>query len=120
MPKKSASAAKTTKTVKKSKPAKAAKTTKTAKTTKAVKAMKATKATKATKTPKATTAAARSTKVRVQQVRSGIGRAATYRRTLRALGLRHHQQEVVLPDSPSVRGMLFKVRHLVRVTPEEA
>jgi large subunit ribosomal protein L30 len=117
MPKKSASAAKTTKTVKKSKPAKAAKTTKTAKTTKAV---KATKATKATKTPKATTAAARSTKVRVQQVRSGIGRAATYRRTLRALGLRHHQQEVVLPDSPSVRGMLFKVRHLVRVTPEEA
>ncbi|MDH3455930.1 MAG: 50S ribosomal protein L30 [Gemmatimonadota bacterium] len=58
--------------------------------------------------------------MRIRQVRSGIGHARTYRRTLEALGLRRHQQEVVLPDTPSVRGMLFKVRHLVRVTPEEA
>jgi len=56
--------------------------------------------------------------VRVQQVRSGIGHAETYRRTLRALGFRHHQQELIVNDSPSVRGMLFKVRHLVRVTEE--
>lgn len=60
-----------------------------------------------------------SAKLRVRQVRSGIGHARTFRRTLTALGLKHHQAEVVLPDSPSVRGMLFKVRHLVRVTPEE-
>jgi large subunit ribosomal protein L30 len=58
--------------------------------------------------------------LRVKQVRSGIGHAGTYRRTLRALGIRHHQQEIVVRDTPAVRGMLHKVRHLVRVTPEEA
>jgi len=59
-------------------------------------------------------------RLRVKQVRSGIGHAETYRRTLRALGIRHHQQEIVVGDTPTVRGMLHKVRHLVRVTPEEA
>ena len=58
-------------------------------------------------------------KLRVKQVRSGIGHAETFRRTLRALGLRHHQQVIVVDDTPSVRGMLFKVRHLVAVTPAE-
>ncbi len=62
------------------------------------------------------TAAAR---LRVKQVRSEIGHAETYRRTLRALGLRHHQQTVEVSDTPSIRGMLFKVRHLVQVTPAE-
>ena len=57
-------------------------------------------------------------KVRVRQVRSGIGHAETYRRTLRAIGLRHHQHEIVVNDTPSVRGMLHKVRHLVRVMGE--
>jgi len=55
----------------------------------------------------------------VKQVKSGIGHAETYRRTLRALGLRHYQHEIVVTDNPSIRGMLFKVRHLVRVTPAE-
>jgi large subunit ribosomal protein L30 len=64
--------------------------------------------------PKKTSAAG---KISVKQVRSGIGHADTYRRTLEALGLRHHQQTVTLPDNPSVRGMLFKVRHLVEVSP---
>jgi len=58
-------------------------------------------------------------KLRVKQVRSGIGHAATYRRTLAALGLRYHQHEVVLADTPSARGMLFKVSHLVQVRAEE-
>lgn len=58
--------------------------------------------------------------LRVKQVRSGIGHAETYRRTLRALGLKHHQDEAVVPDNASVRGMLHKVRHLVRVGREEA
>jgi large subunit ribosomal protein L30 len=53
----------------------------------------------------------------VKQIRSSIGHAETMRRTLRALGLRHHQQVVELANSASVRGMLFKVRHLVDVTP---
>jgi ribosomal protein L30 len=38
------------------------------------------------------------------------------RRTLRALGLRHHQAVVTLPNNASVRGMLYKVRHLVEVS----
>jgi ribosomal protein L30 len=39
------------------------------------------------------------------------------RRILTALGLRHHQAEVVVKDTPSVRGMIVKVRHLVEVRP---
>jgi large subunit ribosomal protein L30 len=56
-------------------------------------------------------------RLRVKQVRSGIGRPAVHRRTLEAIGLRHHQDVVVVGDSPSMRGMLFQVRHLVEVTP---
>lgn len=56
----------------------------------------------------------------VKQIRSGIGHAETMRRTLRALGLRHHQQTVRLPNNPSIQGMLFKVRHLIEVTPAGA
>jgi large subunit ribosomal protein L30 len=54
--------------------------------------------------------------VRVTQVRSGIGQTARMRATLVALGLRHHQAEVVRPDSPSLRGQIKRVRHLVKVT----
>ena len=57
--------------------------------------------------------------LRVKQVKSGIGHAETYKRTLRALGLRH-QAEIVVQDNPSIRGMLTKVHHLVRVTAVEA
>jgi large subunit ribosomal protein L30 len=53
--------------------------------------------------------------LRVKQIRSGIGHAETYRRTLVALGLKHHQDEVVVRDVPSVRGMLRKVWNLVSV-----
>jgi large subunit ribosomal protein L30 len=56
--------------------------------------------------------------LRVKQVRSGIGHAETYRRTLVALGLHHHQDEIAVPDTPSVRGMLNKVRHLIQVREE--
>jgi large subunit ribosomal protein L30 len=56
-------------------------------------------------------------RLRVKQVRSGIGAPAVQRRTLRAIGLRHHQAVVEVADSPSMRGMLFQVRHLVEVTP---
>jgi large subunit ribosomal protein L30 len=53
--------------------------------------------------------------LRITQVRSGIGRPAKHRATLRALGIRRHQQTVVQQDNPAIRGMLFQVRHLVRV-----
>lgn len=52
----------------------------------------------------------------VTQIRSAIGHPETMRRTLRALGLRHHQQTVQLKNTASVRGMIYKVRHLVEVT----
>jgi large subunit ribosomal protein L30 len=53
----------------------------------------------------------------VKQIRSGIGHPETMRRTLRALGLRHHQQTVTLRNTASARGMIYKVRHLVQVKP---
>ena len=54
-------------------------------------------------------------RLEVKQIRSGIGHPETMRRTLAALGLRKHQQTVQLENSASIRGMLYKVRHLVEV-----
>ena len=51
----------------------------------------------------------------VKQIRSTIGHPDTMRRTLAALGLRHHQQTVRIANTASARGMLYKVRHLVEV-----
>ncbi len=62
---------------------------------------------------------ATSGKVRIEQVRSGIGKPAVMRQTLLAIGLRHHQDVIVKQDSPSLRGQLRQVRHLVKVTPVE-
>jgi large subunit ribosomal protein L30 len=56
-------------------------------------------------------------KVQIKQVRSGINKPEVMRLTLEALGLRHHQDVVVHQDSPSLRGMIKRVRHLVEVTP---
>jgi large subunit ribosomal protein L30 len=55
--------------------------------------------------------------LRIKQVRSAIGHGWRFRQTLAALGLRHHQAEIVRQDSPSLRGQIRKVRHLVEVTP---
>jgi len=52
----------------------------------------------------------------ITQVRSRSGRPEKHRRTLDALGLRRHQQSVIQPDNPAIRGMLFQVRHLVEVS----
>ena len=53
----------------------------------------------------------------VKQVRSGIGHAETMRRTLKAIGLRNHQATVEVDNNATMRGMLFKVRHLIEVSP---
>jgi large subunit ribosomal protein L30 len=55
------------------------------------------------------------TKLRITWVKSGIGYAQEQKRTLKALGLRRLNQSVVHDDSLSVRGMVTKVRHLVKV-----
>lgn len=54
-------------------------------------------------------------KLEITQVRSGIGRPETHRRTLRALGLKRHQQTVIHDDTPAIRGMVNQVTHLVNV-----
>jgi len=54
--------------------------------------------------------------LRIKQVRSGSGKPRRMKRTLAALGLKHHQDVVVHADHPALRGMLDQVRHLVEVT----
>ncbi len=58
---------------------------------------------------------AEAARLRVKQIRSTIGHDDTMRRTLAALGLHKHQAEVEIVNNASVRGMLFKVRHMVQV-----
>ena len=58
-------------------------------------------------------------KLRIEQVRSGIGHSWRMKQTLEALGLKHHQDVVIKQDSASLRGMIKRVRHLVAVTPVE-
>jgi large subunit ribosomal protein L30 len=57
----------------------------------------------------------KNTALKVTQVRSTIGSKRNQRETLRTLGLRKIRQSVVREDSPSVRGMIATVRHLVTV-----
>ena len=54
-------------------------------------------------------------KLRITWVKSDIGYAREQRRTLRALGLRRLNQRVEREDSPPIRGMVVKVKHLVKV-----
>lgn len=55
--------------------------------------------------------------VEITQVRSKIGHSWRMRRTLEALGLRHPHDVVIHQDSPSLRGQLKRVRHLVTIAP---
>jgi large subunit ribosomal protein L30 len=54
-------------------------------------------------------------RLKVTYVRSVIGQKPDQERTVQALGLRRLHQVVEHEDSPQVRGMVHKVRHLVRV-----
>ena len=53
--------------------------------------------------------------LRITLVRSTIGRPGDQGRTVASLGLRRLHATVERPDCPSIRGMVTKVRHLVRV-----
>ena len=55
-------------------------------------------------------------KVTVRQVKSASGHKADQGATIRALGIRRLHQTVVHDDTPQIRGMIFKVRHLVEVS----
>ncbi len=57
-------------------------------------------------------------KLKVTWIKSDIGYAEDQKRTIQSLGLRKLNQSVIHEDSVSLRGMVVKVRHLVKV--EEA
>ena len=60
-------------------------------------------------------AAAKKKTVKVTQIGSPIGREQDQRATLIGLGLNKRHRSRVLEDTPSVRGMINKIKHLVRV-----
>jgi len=53
--------------------------------------------------------------VTVRQIGSPIGREAYQRATLKGLGLNKLNRVRTLEDTPSVRGMIERVRHLIRI-----
>ncbi|MDQ6953974.1 MAG: 50S ribosomal protein L30 [Mariprofundaceae bacterium] len=57
--------------------------------------------------------------IRVRQVKSGIGYSKDQKATLVGLGFRRMHQVVELEDTPSVRGMVNKINHLVVVESAE-
>jgi large subunit ribosomal protein L30 len=53
--------------------------------------------------------------LKVTQIKSVIGSKGDHKRTVRSLGLKRIRDSRVHDDTPQIRGMLHKVRHLVRV-----
>lgn len=60
------------------------------------------------------------TRLRVTQIRSVIDRPQDQKDTVRRLGLHRIRHSVIKEDRPDIRGMLDKVRHLVRVEEVDA
>ena len=58
----------------------------------------------------------KTTTLKIKWVRSFIGCPRGMRQTIRGLGFRRMQQVVERPDTPAIRGMIGKVRHLVEVS----
>lgn len=54
-------------------------------------------------------------RLRIRQVKSASGHKADQGATVRALGIRRLQAPVEHNDTPQIRGMIFKIRHLVEV-----
>jgi len=54
-------------------------------------------------------------KIKVTQIKSGIGSTKRQKRTLEALGIRKLHNVVELETSPQVLGMIAKVKHLLKV-----
>lgn len=54
-------------------------------------------------------------KLKITQIKSLIDQKGTHKRTIEALGLKRIRHEVIQKDTPQIRGMVFKVKHLVTV-----
>lgn len=63
--------------------------------------------------------AAKPKMLRVTLVKSAIGYSEQHKGTIRALGLRRLNQSVTHEDTPTLRGMLRKVNHLVFVEEQD-
>ena len=61
----------------------------------------------------------KNSKLVVKQIKSAIGRKSYQRKTLIGLGLNKMNKERTLDDTPSIRGMIEKVKHLVVVKNNE-
>ena len=59
-------------------------------------------------------------KLRITWVKSSIGYAEDQKRTLKALGFNRLNQSVTHIDCASIRGMIIKVRHLIKVEEESS
>ncbi|VEN74786.1 50S ribosomal subunit protein L30 [Candidatus Desulfarcum epimagneticum] len=57
-------------------------------------------------------------KLEITLVKSMIGRPEKHRRILKGMGLTKVGRAVVLKDTPAIRGMAFKVSHLVKIKGE--
>ena len=57
-------------------------------------------------------------KIKIKQIRSGIGFEKSQKATLRALGLERIGRVVEHPDNPAIRGMVATIPHLVVVVKE--
>ena len=61
-----------------------------------------------------------SQRLKITLVKSGAGKSSRHRKVLAALGLKKPHQTVIKEDTPEIRGMLNKVRHLLNVEESEA
>jgi len=59
-------------------------------------------------------------RIKITLVRSPIGNTERHKATIRALGLHRIGQSVELPDTPTTRGMIAKVNHLINIEVQEA
>lgn len=59
-----------------------------------------------------------SKEIEIKWIYSAIGRSKDQHDTIRGLGLRKLNQVRKVPDTPEIRGMIFKVKHLLKVLGE--
>ena len=61
--------------------------------------------------------------LKIKQIKSAIGYSRREKNTIKALGIKKLQQEVIRPNNPQIKGMIEKVKHLLKVEeirPEKA
>jgi len=57
--------------------------------------------------------------LKITQVRSLIGQKSDHKRTIKALGLKRIRHTVIKKDTPQIRGMIAKVKHMIVVEETE-